>query len=216
MATVFDDIVTQAKASVERPSYYFPSQFEDDHPEFGRSGVSVTRDSNIIEKSNWESILAYVKETYPESDYHVIHASHWAVGHCSELLVRVLNNYDPYVDDEEFFDEDNITAIFKDMMDIVHVLTCDYPIFNETVFSRMEYEEILDNIKWQSPNWSADVNADEVYDWLREHDFEPESESFTDREVELACYKLGFVDPNYQEEVSEWVSQNADMIARIG
>jgi hypothetical protein len=167
-----------------------------------------------------------VKETYPASDYHIVHASHWAVGHCSELLVRVLVRNDEDMDDEEVFDEDNITAIFKDMMDIVHVLTCDYPIFNETVFSRMEYEEILDNIKWQSPNWSADVNADEVYDWLREHDFEPENhaggrglapgESFTDREVELACYKLGFVDTDYQEEVDEWASQNADMITRAG
>lgn len=215
MATVFDSIEVQAKASIERPDSYFTSRFEDEHPEFGRSGFSTHRDADVTNRSNWKAIQEIIKEKYPDTDWKIIGSNHWAVGWCEELLVRVLIN--PDLEYDELFDEDNITPIFKELMDIMHELTCQYPILNESIYYEMEYQEILENIQWQLPNWSTtDAEPSEIYTWLRDRDYEPDNYSFKDREVELACFKMGHTDSDYQEEVDEWASRNADLITSAG
>ncbi len=91
-----------------------------------------TRDSEILEISNHEAILAELKP-FMGKDVMGWSANHWAVGWTEGFRVRVFNK------------KGEITPAFRRFYALQERLA-EYPVLDEDEFNRMEYEAGLENI----------------------------------------------------------------------
>lgn len=82
---------------------------------------AVHRDSELIERSNFESMRAAFDEVN-SSDWAIETTSHWAVGHVDYLLVRP---------------DTGVVAMADEMRARIN----DYPILDENLYSEMESDE---------------------------------------------------------------------------
>lgn len=212
MVSFSDPISEIVKAAMEPPTEFgernYISWDNRENVTHCQVGMYVNRDSEILDRCNWQATINYLNDTYPDTendDWYVAHISHWACGWFDKLMVKVF--IDPDIEPlDELCDEDNITAIYKDMIEFVSGITV-YPILDESLYSKMEWEEEIDNVKFNAPNW-ADIPTDaaeEVVSWLHHHDFCPENQCFSDVEIAWACLSLNLLDPDYYEEIDEWL-----------
>lgn len=114
-------------------------------PDFGYSGdldlghtwafvpVSVHRDSDALQRSNYEVIYQDMLKRFPDdTDY--TPCSHWLVGWFDHLTIRLI-------------DENGLeTAASEAIQEWLRKLD-DYPVADEEHFSNTEYEEQLETIR---------------------------------------------------------------------
>lgn len=119
------------------------------------------RDSDVLEISNYETILTAFAEKYKlNEDYRVEGSSHWAVGWTDAILVRALQckcedweDADIYKTSLQFEpwrcntcgDRARVTEIFKDAFELTGRLQ-DYPVLDEMDYCTREYEDAIETL----------------------------------------------------------------------
>ncbi len=208
MTDLSDPIEVLAREAMTQPSdsaFYADDMFET----HGFSGFSQTRDSSLREISNYDYVLEHFEVHYEKDDkWYVCHCSHWLVGWVDHLVVRILKNQ------EVGFVEDNITDIFKECIELLQALE-NYPVLDESKLSEMEYNATLTNMSYELPNWTSvgEEEKTEIFSWLWSQDVYPEgddSDWFSELELGVACFALGFIDDNYAEELYDWLVARED------
>ncbi len=102
----------------EMPSNYFGDTWE----EYYGAGVGVHRDSDCLERSNFDSVVKAL-DIDNRDDVHIVRANHWAVGWVEWIAIH-----------------ETETECLKIADEIVEGLS-DYPVIDETLFCEYEYEE---------------------------------------------------------------------------
>jgi hypothetical protein len=203
------DIVEFAKKAMEYPTEFGERNYAsfDDREFYSHApvGIGQHRDSELLDRCNWQAALNYLNENYPDNeneDWYIHSAGHWAVGWVEKIMVRVFKN--PDADDK--FTEDNITEMYDDLVDFVSGVQ-EYPILDESLYSEMEYREVLDSIDQNYPSWAASPDADIIYSWLMNENFYAEEQYYNDDEVALACFVLEMFDPDERDEANAWAEK---------
>lgn len=116
------------------------------------------RDSTLIDQSNAIALKEELKEHSEWNDDWAIESmNHWAVGWVEKLCFRVVNK------------DGSPSEIFQFLLDWKQDLE-DYPLADEELYSRMEYEATLENIGWVgSPYLKEDYPddwAEQVWAWF--------------------------------------------------
>src|SRR5436190_11123474 len=88
-----------------------------------------SRDSDLLEESNWETVLKDLEEHFPE-DIEVVGFRHWGVGWIEELAVRMLDK------------KSRVTRAATAALEWQQKLD-SYPVADEEDFSRREYEATI-------------------------------------------------------------------------
>lgn len=198
------DYVELARRALEIPSDYYSSNDDEGITE-GRSGFSTHRDADIYTRANWQDATEHFLEKYPD-EAHIQRSSHWAVGWCEELIVRIV------IDPDAELTEDNITDVFKECMEWMEVVL-DEGYLDESTVSDLEYEEQLeDMLGWDCPSWfsvpegmTKEDAAVEASSFLRDWDEYPESGDnynlFSREQIHMAYFLLGYFDEKDVEDI---------------
>lgn len=177
---------------------------------------SVHRDSDLLERCNWTSVINMLQNndgvvggayyTFDSKDWEINSCSHWAVGWVEYLCVRILE------DEDGDICEDNLTDIFKALAELKLNLEV-YPILDEELYFRMEWEEMVDAIHNYGPSMVVmdEEKASDVLGWMiNEFNYiDPES-IHEDYIIEAAMY-LDLIDPDYEDEFAEWCEEHLDI-----
>lgn len=153
---------------------------------FGRS-----RDSTLLEESNFEVVEKDLKERFPE-DVETVHSSHWAVGWVDELAVRMLD------------DKGKVTPAGAAALEWKDGLS-DYPVADDADYSKREYEATIQNI--MSEGRIDEEMASDVFGWLWDNNQRAVENSDdtggypTSEQIEEALKGLGYTQ---DEETEEW------------
>lgn len=149
------------------------------------STFSMTRDSDLLETSNFDSITADMEERFPD-DVMIERSGHWAVGWIDTLRVRV------YDDDNEFTEA--ILAAYGYWQALQ-----DYPVIDEEDYSNREYEEAMDMLEQALPsNMKDDLPKDyieEIWRWLSDSNiYYTEDSGWNYNDVKEACEALNYLE----------------------
>lgn len=114
-----------------------------------------TRDSDLLAESNADALEKHLEEDYPElgDDWYVTSCDHWGPGWVDHLSFRVL--------EPDGVTPTKIYDVLKDWYDRL----ADYPIADESDFSRREYEATLENIRSEG---QSSVRNDPPEDWCEQ------------------------------------------------
>lgn len=115
------------KLATVRPTNYFGDLYDYLDDGFGRV-LGMSRDSDYIERSNWDYVIKHLSDRFPNEDWVINRASHFLVGWVDELLVKIHNEDDSY------------TNLFLWMVDL-HTRLENYPILDEFKASQYEWDE---------------------------------------------------------------------------
>jgi hypothetical protein len=121
--------------------------------------LTHTRDSDLLEESNWDCILKQYPETFDEETnqgIRVVRFGHWACGWFEQIMVH-----------ESDFDS-------LKRMDCVREALNNYLVWDDEDYSRREYEEQEQNVKW------------EIDDYIRHHS--QEDIELSDNQIEQMIY----------------------------
>jgi hypothetical protein len=146
------DIIEAARAALTRPSDFGYWGSDEMFVTWGYT-LSVHRDSDVLDRSNWQVITDDMLERFPD-DCRIESASHWAVGWIEQLAVRVLREDGPVFPAE--FNEDDITEAFEAIYEWSDKLS-DYPVADEEHYSKLEYDEEMDYLKSEFGDKAGDV-----------------------------------------------------------
>jgi hypothetical protein len=124
--TMYPTIEDFAEQALVKPENFMSLRDPDFDRTMGRT-IAHTRDSDILEESNWEVITKDMQERFPD-DCSIESENHWAVGWIETLFVRV------YATDDSF------TRAFRAIYEWGEQLS-DYPVADEVEYSRMEWED---------------------------------------------------------------------------
>jgi len=137
-----------AAIAIKRPDdFMYWGGNEDMFVTWGITGPHQNRDSDVLERSNFEVIKVDLLEKFPD-DIDVLGCSHWAVGWVDSIACRV---YD---------DDGNITDAFRAIMEWKEFLEV-YPVASEEHYSEMEYEEFYRDLQYLL-NLREDVEVTDV------------------------------------------------------
>lgn len=146
----------------------------------------LTRDSDLVEKANCESLLAMLEEIEDISeDYQITRCNHWGCGWVDHLSFRAVEN-----------DGKTPTKVFKVIKSFYDGLL-DYPVADDSVLSRLEYEAAIECIESNSPYLDDDAPKnwkEEVFSYLWENNVYFEEGWVAREEIEKAVYNLGYLD----------------------
>jgi hypothetical protein len=95
--------------------------------------ASRNRDSEHLDNSNYDATVARL-EKISKDDMEGVHSSHWLVGWCDQIAVKIYN------------EDGSFTEIFKEAVRIADELQ-SYPVLDEEDLSRRQYEDDLENIE---------------------------------------------------------------------
>lgn len=238
MASIHDSLEQKARAALTHPpdSAFWDNDLFHTH---GFSGFTQSRDSGILEKSNYRVAFKLLKEKFHGSectegptchafgndgvcehdrdDVYDISVSHWAVGWAEMVIVRVV--IDPTLPEDELFDEDNIHPAFKEAMELLETVTLQYPVLDDMDMSELEWEESCENVKNEAPSWAQPTEGHdwgEVVGWMHDNDIYGGDDNtwFSEDEIAQACWDLGFIDPRpgYWEDAIEWLESKEEML----
>jgi len=193
-ATAIEELAMQAVKQTEK----LPISDSEERERLSKWATVVgrTRDSGLMEISNFESIYKDLETQFPD-DVEIHRFGHWGVGWIEEVMVRV---YD---------DVGNITPAFEAAVEWRERLE-DYPVADEDDYSMREYEATIENIETEGRNLVRDGApegwASEVYSWLGDNN-ESAVENVDDQggfpseeEIAQALDALDLLDPDYYEE----------------
>lgn len=128
------------KAILDRPSNF--AYFGDDDLSVWGTMLTVNRDSEALQRSNWEVIKDDMMARFP-NDVKVLSTSHWAVGWLDELLVNTDN-------------PGALDAAYEWHEQLDNYIVADEQHYMDT--EQAEIEECFES-----------YGRDEVIDWLEEH-----------------------------------------------
>jgi hypothetical protein len=116
---------------------------------------TVHRDSDVIERSNWDVLTTYMTTKYPD-DVYIERASHWAVGWMDHLLVRpgspAVDAMVPFIErlkDYPVLDDEHLSMLEADEEWCVR---CDRGMAKEHPLvgcGRFRSESDADDIRWR-------------------------------------------------------------------
>lgn len=137
-------------AALERPPYWgYSGGLDLSH--WGRTGFSLTRDSDLVVESNWAQINLEIAEN---DSFSVERSRHWAVGWIKELFV----------------DTQDLAAV--DLVMALHQRLEDYPLLDEEAYSELEWNDWLDQFdSWGQSDLFAAIgwpDSDEIEDRMGE------------------------------------------------
>jgi hypothetical protein len=148
-ATIDIDDATLIKAATEALTHPDDYGYYGDLDMFGSWGFTISqhRGSDVLGRSNYQCVLrdlrAFVESCGCDPDDYVdeVRSSHWAVGWTEQIAVRVL------IDPDGEIERSNITGAFRWVADVASYLAEQYPIYDESDYSDLEYEEALDLVE---------------------------------------------------------------------
>lgn len=204
-----ENLIRSATDGLTKPEdfgYWGP---EDTFVTWGFCGIDKTRDSNIMDISNFETITEELLDGYPD-DFRIEKYNHWLVGSVSRLVCRILKRGTKV----EF---DNITDAFKAAMICKDQLN-DYPVYDQDDYSNRLYKEAIECL-YDLPNYlkdMVDINtsdyAEKIYFELSANmniEFDVDGEQYPkDDDIKYAVYRLQIWNPEAIEEWNEWTDQN--------
>lgn len=178
-----DTIEDFAKAALTEPDSFYTSA-EYAYTTHGR-WLSRHRDSDVLGVSNWVTIQNDMVDRFPD-DVEVMGSSHWAVGWCDELFVRVRD------------DEGNFTPAFEAYYEWYEKLA-SYPVADEDDLCEREAADVRDTLKscYDVPEDKVEQVARNLFD---DHDV-TRSEDFRDNDVYEAMADAGMTD----EDIPDWL-----------
>ncbi|MEQ9416641.1 MAG: hypothetical protein RJQ08_03760 [Salinisphaeraceae bacterium] len=139
----------QRLARWTRPDHYAGAEW----PEYFSSGVGRSRDSDALERSNFDCML---RELGGESEtVRVIHEGHWAVGWIEWIAIH----------------ESDAKSL--EVADSIRAALDDYPVVDESHFSETEMEEA-------NEVWAQCYCPGERIDYMRRHRDQFEFHDFAD------------------------------------
>lgn len=167
-----EELVKAAKEALERPSDF---GYNGPLPLFESWGMTyaMTRDSDVLDRSNYRRLLEDARGTATAEDgdnaedpyeyVSEVHCSHWAYGSADHIVVKVLE------DPEGDIVPENITHTFRFMADACLRLRNEYPVYDESDYSELEYEERLAafDSEWGGVDWDEVVPNGTPNDDLR-------------------------------------------------
>lgn len=186
---------------------------------WGIVGPHRTRDSEVLEISNYECIIRDLKAEFPDDDdkWEVLGSSHWAVGWVDSVMCQIFTDHfiENYMEEDGYFDrmaldEDDFHPVFVWLYEVGVGLRDDYPVYDEMDFSEREYEDQIDSLQYITPYW-ADQSGDNpsvVFSWLMDHGVD--YYGLSEDEVANAYLNLGFVDD--EEDALEWWADNVGVV----
>lgn len=149
-----------------------------------------SRDSGLLEESNWETITKDLEERYP-NDVEVVGFGHFAVGWIEEFAVRMLDS------------KGRVTRAARAALEW-HDKLENYPVADEEDHSRREYEATILNI--MNEGSVTESEAEKVFGWLwdnnqRAVDPSDDGGGYPKREdIDEALVDLGLRKPEEEEE----------------
>lgn len=181
-----------AELSLEHPPdfAYFGDLHEEDG--WGRA-FGVHRDSDALERSNWQVITEDMRERFPDH-FTTESASHWLVGWVETGRVRVLE------DPSQEIAEDNLTDAFRAVLDWKEKLD-GYPVADEEHYSELEWTDFRE--------W---VESEAKYAWGREHE-EELPEALLGRVLELVSEECSSADDLPYEVLERAISTAFEGVA---
>jgi hypothetical protein len=204
-----DNIIICAKESLSKPDDFGYWGSEDTFVTWGFCAIDKTRDSSIMDISNFETISKELIEDYP-GDFRIESYGHWAVGEVTRLLCRVLKQ-------ESDIELDNITDAYKKAMSCKDQLN-DYPVYDEDDYHNRLYKEAIGCL-YDLPNYLEDMintnvenYGEDIYYELTANmniEFDVDGEQYPkDDDIKYAVYSLQIWNPEAIEEWNEWTDQN--------
>lgn len=138
------------------------------------------RDSDLLNISNFESMLEHYNENYEvNDDFRVEGSSHWLVGWSDCLMVRALQcdcedwedadiSFDPLPEPAGWYCAScdkyaEVRQIFKDALDFQERMD-EYPVLDEEDWSRREHEEFMEYIEQEVGTEYAEACARYLFD----------------------------------------------------
>lgn len=137
------DLLSAANEALRRPPDF---GYHGDRDMFRSWGLTISqhRDSGTLDRSNYRCIVrdldAHIEShgCDPDDYRHEVHSSHWAVGWCDQIAVRVL------IDEDGEIIPANITGAFRWVADVTLSLAEQYPIYDESDYYDEEYALALE------------------------------------------------------------------------
>lgn len=233
MQILMSEYVDYAIEALKRPSDFGWWGFDEMFDTWGFSGISMHRDSDILQISNYHSVIRDLKEKFKDDydeNFAEVGFGHWAVGHVDQLCCRILKTSIPHSD----ITDDDITDYFKEAVDIAISIREDYPVYDECDFSDREWEAAA---KWlgeclsSSGSWTGcdvsghvimtDETVGEVHYWLSNHsnywNYHDDGTPYYESDlITEAVFDLGFDkrdDDNDIEFWSAWEIDNRSAVA---
>jgi hypothetical protein len=147
--------------------------------------ISKSRDSGLLEQSNYDSIYEDMKKRFPR-DVVSERFGHWAVGWVEQLAVHMLDK------------QGRVTKAGKAIIDWQQKLE-DYPVADEEDYSERGFEATIENI--MSEGRIDEKTASKVFSWLWENnqraveDRDDQGGYPSDEEIDQALIALGLKKP---------------------
>jgi hypothetical protein len=154
------NIVELAKMALEKPEDFGWWGNEEMFISWGWAGIDKSNASDALELSNFEVVSNDLLEKFPK-DFELVGLGHWVVGHADRFIVRILN------DSNSEITEDNITDAFKYAMEWKSKLD-EYPIADEDHFYDFCVAEVIEWMNSDLPQEifireSKEKTIDEIY-----------------------------------------------------
>lgn len=151
--------------------------------------VSLSRDSRLLETSNWQVVTHDLMTRFP-GQCEIVHESHWLVGWVDSLAIHVQN------------DTGELMPIVYAAFDWIAKLD-DYPVADEEHYSGLVYAAQIESIE---NTYGLHLRATHVpkswayrvFSWLWDNDQDAcentDDEGYVDEDsVIRACYHLGYL-----------------------
>lgn len=118
---------SETAIAINRDAPFRPDEIADDNEwcGVGIGPVGQTRDSEALDRSNFQTISEDLQERYPD-EIEIMRFGHWACGWIEEIAYNVGNA-----------DLRNAVQAWRDKLD-------NYPVANEEHYSELEYDELQD------------------------------------------------------------------------
>ena len=205
------NIEKMAVQALKKPEDFGYWGSDDMFKTWGFTGHDQSRDSGILEKSNFKVISKDLMNEYPD-DCRIESYSHWLVGNVERLVCRIL------LDENKGAVKENITDVFKLAMRWQDDLN-DYPIADEDDWSDECYKDCIETIHNMSTylldmiDKSNDDWAEDIYDELigiQNIDFDTEANKYpTDDQILLATHSLELWNMEEKETWDIWTEKHS-------
>lgn len=101
--------------------------------------IAKTRDSGLLEISNYESIKAYLFDKYGKDLFKIVTFNHWGVGWIQAILIH-----------------ENASGSILHEIDEIKCALSEYPVFNDTDYFEREHNAMLE--LWEHASLSERID----------------------------------------------------------
>jgi hypothetical protein len=163
------DIADYAKLAITQPedAWFGNDQLWYSH---GMSGWNQHRDSEILERANFQFVTEELAEKFGDPDpdglWWINHATHWAVGWVDQIMVRILE------DPELPIEESNLTEIFKFCIELLEDQKI-YTILDDSHYELLKEQALIDEVNQNFPRWAnTSFDPDRIISLAYDYDLE--------------------------------------------